>query len=503
MADPEQNESGAGATGAQPRTTRRGLTVVGLMFALAMAALEATVVSTAMPTVTGELGGIEYYSWVTNAYLVTSAITVPIFGKLADLYGRKPVLLFGIFVFLLGSGASGASHSMLSLIAFRALQGLGAGAMQPMPLIILGDIFGLEDRAKAQGAFGAAWGFFGLVGPLLGGLIVEHVSWRWVFYINIPFGILSAFVILTAFHERVQRNTKPNLDVAGALLLMLLIVTLLIAAGRTDGAAPFGFAAAILLGAFVAVERRASEPILPPHVFKNRVITTASIINATAGGCMFAIVTFVPLYIQGVRHGTATQAGSSISPMFVGWPIASFIAGRIVAKVGFRPLVRIGIILVTCGAMALALFTHNGGLPIMVTSALFGIGMGFANIALVIAVQTSVSWEYRGVATASTMFFRINGGAIAVAVMGGILVRALAVDPSIPPDAASRMLSREGMAAIAPELLEKVAGYLEGGLGTIFYAIAGLSVVALIAALLFPDVAPPATSRGDVTPMPH
>ena len=198
MANPEEMEGGAGATTTQPRTTRRGLTVVGLMFALAMAALEATVVSTAMPTVTGELGGIEYYSWVTNAYLVTSAITVPIFGKLADLYGRKPVLLFGIFVFLIGSVASGAAHSMLSLIAFRALQGLGAGAMQPMPLVILGDIFGLEERAKAQGAFGAAWGFFGLVGPLLGGLIVEHVSWRWVFYINVPFGILSALIVLSA-----------------------------------------------------------------------------------------------------------------------------------------------------------------------------------------------------------------------------------------------------------------------------------------------------------------
>lgn len=485
----------------EPRATRRALTVVGLVFALAMAALEATVVATAMPTVTGELGGIEYYSWVTNAYLVTSAITVPIFGKLADLYGRKPVLLFGIFVFLVGSVASGAATSMPALIAFRALQGLGAGAMQPMPLTILGDIFALEDRAKAQGAFGAAWGFFGLVGPLVGGLIVEHVSWRWVFYINIPFGLLSAFIVTAAFHENVQRKTKPYLDVAGALLLMALVVTLLMAAGRAEGSLPFWFAAVLLLGAFVAVERRAPEPILPPHVFKNRVITTASIINATAGGCMFAIATFVPLFIQGVRHGTPTQAGSSISPMFVAWPIASFIAGRIVARIGFRPLVRCGIICVTCGAWALAFFAQRGALPLTLAAALFGIGMGLANIALVIAVQTSVSWEHRGVATASTMFFRINGGAIAVAVMGGILVRALAVDPSVPPDIASRMLSREGATALQPELLQKVSGYLESGLETIFVTIAGLSLVALVAALSFPKVAPP--NERHVTPEPQ
>lgn len=476
----------------ETRVTNRLWTVVGLMLSLAMAALEATVVATAMPTVTGDLGGIEYYAWVTNAYLVTSAVTVPIFGKLADLYGRKPILLSGIFIFLIGSIASGAAQSMPMLIAFRALQGLGAGAMQPMPLVILGDIFGLEERAKAQGAFGAAWGFFGLVGPLLGGFIVEHVSWRWVFYMNVPFGIAATLVISSAFHENLQRKKKPHLDFIGAILLMAIVVTLLMGTGRLHE--PFAWAyfvvALLLLVAFVFVEKKAPEPILPPHLFKTPVISLAAIINATAGGCMFSLMTYIPLFIQGVYHGTPTQAGRSITPMLVCWPIMSFIAGRIVAKVGFRPLVRAGIAGTAVGTLVLAMFAHYGAWPIAVASGLFGIGMGFANIALVIAVQTSVSWEYRGVATASTMFFRINGGAIAVGFMGGILVRALSVDPTIPKDAASRMLSKEGLASFPPELMQRLAGNLEKGLGTIFWIIAGLATVGAIAALFFPQITP-------------
>lgn len=479
-------------TASQGRKTHRGLTVSALVLALAMAALEATVVATAMPTVTGELGGIEYYSWVTNAYLILSAITVPIFGKLADLYGRKPVLLFGIFVFLVGSAASGAAQSMPMLIAFRAFQGLGAGAMQPMPITILGDIFGIEERAKIQGFFGAAWGFFGLVGPLIGGVIVEHVSWRWVFYMNIPFGIAAAFLLASFFHEKVSRDKKPSLDIAGAAIFTALVACLLLAAGgrnESTEALLIG-AVVVLLGAFIFVERRAVEPMLPLALFKSRTIALASVINAAAGGCMFALLTYVPLYVQGVRHGTPTEAGSSIAPMLVAWPIASAIAGRIVTKAGFRALVRGGITLTALATLLLALFAKDGPWALRIAAVLFGTGMGFANVSLIIAVQMSVSWEYRGVATASTMFFRIIGGTVAVGVMGGVIVTALAVDPTIPKDAASQLLSREGMAKIAPEIVDKIAGYLETGLGTVFWMIASLSAIAFFCALFFPNVRP-------------
>lgn len=476
----------------QGPSTRRGLTVAALVLCLAMAALEATVVATAMPTVTGELGGLEYYSWVTNAYLIMTAITVPIFGKLADLYGRKPVLLFGIFIFLVGSVASGAARSMPMLIAFRALQGLGGGAMQPMPLTIVGDIFRLEERAKVQSFFGAAWGFFGLVGPLIGGVIVEHVSWRWVFYMNVPFGIAAAMILSSGFHENIQRTQKPKLDVPGALLLAGLVASILLAAGRSlpghEGL--LAGIAFVLVGAFLYIENRAPDPLLPLHLFKNRVIALSSVMNAAAGGAMFSTLTYVPLFVQGVRHGTPTEAGTSIAPMLVAWPIASFFAGRLVIKVGVRPLVRIGLACTVVGTLLLALYARDGIFAIRFAAAVFGIGMGFTNIALIIAVQTSTTWEFRGVATASTMFFRIIGGTVAVGALGGVLIAAMANDPTIPADAASRLLSREGARSVTPELAEKISSCLDVGLAKIFWLTTVLSAIAATCTLFYPKFKP-------------
>ncbi|MDC0746355.1 MDR family MFS transporter [Polyangium mundeleinium] len=482
------------------RRTHRGLTVAGLVLALAMAALEATVVATAMPTVTGDLGGIEYYAWVTNAYLITSAISVPIFGKLADLHGRKPVLLAGIAIFLLGSAASGAAQSMPALIAFRAIQGLGAGAMQPMPVTIIGDIFGIEERSKLQGYIGAAWGFFGLVGPIIGGVIVENVSWRWVFYMNLPFGVAAAALVATALHERVERKTR-RLDLAGALLLAGFVTSLLIASSGVHKSATFVLATPLLLGAFLFVERRAEEPLLPLALFARRVMALSSAIGAIIGGAMIALLTYVPLFIQGVLGGTPTQAGSSITPMLVSWPIASTFSGRILPRVGFRALVRFGMGCTAAAAVALPLVAEEGPIALRVVTGLFGIGMGCANTALVISVQTSVRWEQRGVATASTMFFRTIGGAVAVGVMGGVIVASLRKDPTLPSDAASRALSREGMSALGPDVVQRISGLLDAGLGTVFWMIAVLGVLAFVGALFFPDV-PLATKAAEPAPAP-
>jgi len=471
------------------RRTHKGLTLTALVLCLAMAALEATVVATAMPTVTGDLGGIQYYSWVTNAYLITSAITVPIFGKLADLHGRKPVLLAGIVIFLFGSVASGAATSMPALIVFRAIQGLGAGAMQPMPITIIGDIFGIEERARLQGFFGAAWGFFGLVGPIIGGVIVENVSWRWVFYMNLPFGFAAAALLVTALHERVEKK-KRRLDLAGAFLLASFVTALLLASSGVHDKAEWAFvlATALLLAGFLFVERRAEEPLLPLSLFTRRVIALSSTIGAIIGGAMIAILTYVPLFIQGVRGGTPTQAGSSITPMLVTWPIASTLSGRILPRVGFRALVRFGMACTAVAAVALPFAAEQGPLALRVVTGLFGLGMGSANTALVISVQTSVQWEQRGVATASTMFFRTIGGAVAVGVMGGVIVTALGKDTSLPKDAASRALSREGMSTLGPDVVQRISGLLDAGLGTVFGMIAALGVTAFVAAMFFPDV---------------
>ena len=473
------------------RRTNRKLTVIGLVLALAMGALEATVVSTAMPSVVGELGGIELYAWVTTAYLLTSSVTVPLYGKLADVYGRKPLLLFGIAVFLIGSAASGLSRTMMQLIVFRAVQGVGAGAMQPIAITVVGDIFDLEERARVQGAFGAAWGIFGMIGPPIGGFVVQHFSWRWVFYMNIPFGVAAAALIIGSLHEKVERRAH-ELDIAGAALLLLGLVALLLAASRampgiTAWALPFSV---IALVTFLFIERRAREPILPIPLFSRPVMLTSSLCGAIIGGAMLAITTFIPLFVQGVLALSPTQAGMAFAPMLIGWPVSSTLSGKLIPKHGFRSLIRIGLGLTALAGLGLAVFgPHHGLFGLQVVTGLFGVGMGLSNTALVIAVQTSVGWDQRGIATASTMFFRTIGGALAVSAMGGVLNAVLAADPLISHELASRVLSPTGLRDLAPDLRAGVSATLGRGIGIIFWLAAASAVAAFIASFWFPKEA--------------
>src|SRR5947207_2451669 len=476
--------------------TNRPLTVVSLLLSLSMAAMEMTVVSTAMPTVVGDLGGIHFYSWVFTAYLLTSTVTVPLYGKLADLYGRKPVLLFGIGVFLVGSMASGLARGIGTLIAFRAVQGLGAGAMQPTTLTIVGDIYNLEERSRMQGVFGAVWGVAGLLGPLLGGVIVKYLSWRWVFFINVPAGIAAAALLVVALHENVEHR-QHSLDWIGAGLLTLGLTALLfgVHGGRSSSV---GLPLAVLcLVLFYFVERGAPEPVLPLDLFRQPVIGVSTAAGALVGAGMIAMVTYVPLYVQGVLGGSPTEAGSAITPMVIGWPIASAISGRVLPRVGFRPLIRSGLAISAAAAIAIALLLRPGAslhVP-QAMSALFGVGLGFANTALLIAVQTSVEWRQRGVATASTMFARTIGGTLAVGALGAILSAALLRDGSLPQGAADRLPGPEHGAGLAPTVVHALANSLQGGLETVFWAIAGISIVAAITSLFFPRLAIGAQSR--------
>jgi EmrB/QacA subfamily drug resistance transporter len=469
--------------------TNRPLTVASLLLSLSMAAMEMTVVSTAMPTVVGDLGGIHYYSWVFTAYLLTSTVTVPLYGKLADLYGRKPVLLAGIAVFLVGSMASGLAHGIGVLIAFRALQGLGAGAMQPTTLTIVGDIYNLEERARMQGVFGAVWGVAGLVGPLLGGVIVKYLSWRWVFFINVPAGIASAALLMVALHEDVEHKTH-SLDLPGAGLLTVGLTALLFGA-QGGGASAVGLPLAVVtLLLFVFVERRAPEPVLPLDLFRQRVMAVATAVGALVGAGMISMVTYVPLYVQGVLGGSPTQAGGAITPMVIGWPIASAVSGRLLPRVGFRVLVRVGLVVSAASAVAMAaLLRPDASVHVpQIVSALFGIGLGLANTALLIAVQTSVEWRQRGVATASTMFARTIGGTLAVGVLGALLASSLLSDASIPPDAADRLLGPEHGAGLDRSVAAALSVALQSGLATVFWLIAAIAIVAAAISLLFPEL---------------
>jgi EmrB/QacA subfamily drug resistance transporter len=405
------------------------IVTIALMLGMSLAALDTTIVGTALPSIVGKLGGITLYSWVFSVYLLTSTTTVPIYGKLADLYGRKPLFLFGTTLFLIGSAASGASQSMEQLIVFRAIQGLGAGAVLPIVLTIIGDIFVLEERARVQGLFSGVWALSSIIGPALGGLIVDHFSWRWVFYINIPFGLLSAFLLIIAFKEKVERK-KLSLDYIGTLTLTGGIVALLFALlqGGTNWAwnslqsiSLFALAA-ILLVLFLYQERHAPEPILPLTLFKNRIIAVSSIGGVILGVIMFGITSYVPLFVQGVKGGTATSAGVTLGPLLIAWPISSTLSGKVIIRFGYRFTAVMGALFAVIGVGMVTLFRMDTGLPFIVAAMLMiGTGLGFMSTSFIIAVQNAVPWNLRGVATASTQFFRTIGGTVGVAVMGTIL----------------------------------------------------------------------------------
>lgn len=403
--------------------------IIALMLGMSLASLDTTIVGTALPTIVGKLGGISLYSWVFSAYLLTSTTTVPVYGKLADLFGRKPMFLFGAGLFLLGSFASGAAQSMVQLILFRAIQGLGAGAVLPIVLTIIGDIFTLEERARVQGLFSGVWGLSSIVGPAVGGLIVDHFSWRWVFYINLPFGLLSVVLLTIAFKEQVERR-KRSIDYIGTLTLTLGVVALLfglLQGGQSwawlswQSLALFG-ASIVLLIAFLYQEMRAPEPVLPLKLFTDRIIAVSSVGGLILGVVMFGVTTYVPLFVQGVDGGTATSAGLTLGPLLLAWPVFTTFSGRFIIRYGYRPIAVLGALLITLGLGMVIFYKVGIGLPFVIVSMLvIGAGLGMMSISFQLAVQNAVPWRLRGVSTAAQQFFRSIGGTIGVAVMGSIL----------------------------------------------------------------------------------
>jgi MFS family permease len=416
--------------------------------------------------------------------MLTATVTMPLYGKLSDLYGRKPVMMLGMAAFLAGSMASGLSQSMIQLIAFRAVQGVGAGGMQPVAMTIVGDIFKPAERARIQGVFGAVWGVAAMSGPLLGGLIVHALSWRWVFFINVPFGLLSALMLTTFFHEPLAKKDHA-LDVSGTLLLASSIVALLLGTSRWQPVLMLPLAAVLLAG-FVAVERRAVEPVLSLALLRRRIMAVSSVAGAVVGAVMSSTVIYLPLYVQAVLAGSPTQAGGTVAPMLLGWPIASALSGRLLPRTGYRPLVRTGFAVVTVSSIALSVLLRRGA-PMGVLGAtmfVMGTGMGLANTALLIAVQESATWEERGVATASTMFFRTIGGALAVGALGAVLAAGLG--DHVPRELLNQLLGPEHGRGMDAALLAELSGKLQGSLRHVFDVIAALSVQSLGAGLAFP-----------------
>lgn len=409
--------------------TRRPFVLAAVMLAMFMGAIEATIVSTAMPDIVADLGGFSLYSWVFSAYLLMNSVTVLIYGKLSDLFGRKPILIFGIVVFLIGSILCGLANSMKMLIIYRLIQGFGAGAVTPIATTIVGDIYTTEERAKVQGYLASVWGVSAIMGPALGGFLVQFVSWRYVFWINIPLGLLAIAGLWFFLHETIEKK-KRQIDYVGAALLTVVISTLMIV--LVQGGTNWGwlspqtisllFVSLIAFVIFIWQEKHFTEPVMPLSIWKERLILIANVASLITGIMLIGISSFLPTFVQGVMEQSPMVAGFTLTTMSIGWPIASTISGRMMAKYGYRGTSIIGGILLIVGSGMFVMLTPQLG-PIWAAfgSFFFGFGMGLTSTAFIVSIQSSVRWEQRGIATASNMFMRNLGNTVGAALLGGIL----------------------------------------------------------------------------------
>ncbi len=470
---------------------------VALLVAMMVTALEQLVVSPAMTSIIAQLKGFSIYPWVISAYLLAATVSTPIYGKLADLFGRKHVLLFGLVLFTLGSILSGMAQNMIQLIAMRTLQGLGAGAVGPIVLTILGDLFTLEERAKVQGLFSTVWGLSSVAGPFVGGYLTDHLGWRWVFLVSVPFALVAIGMLVFVIKEPRRERSGVPIDWAGAGLLTASMTVLLWAAldgARISAAATAGlvFLALLLSVLFVLRERVAADPILPLDLMTQPLIAACLLGSLLVGAILFGLDTYVPLFVQGVRGGGATQAGRALMPLFLAWALSVAVAARAVVRFGFRAGAMAGSGLVTSGNLLLvagAMFPAWSRLAFAIGLFVVGLGMGPLSLSFILAVQHSVSWGQRGVATGAVTFLRTIGGAIGVGLLGGLLASELGLRL-----ASAGANDIDVAAALRPETHAKLGGarlvLVQASLGftlrDVFLVVAMLGAAALFCSLGLP-----------------
>ena len=471
-----------------------------LMLVLLLASLDQTIVSTALPTIVGDLGGVSQLSWVVTAYLLSSTVVGPVYGKLGDLYGRKIVLQAAITIFLAGSALCGLSQNMTDLILFRAMQGLGGGGLMVVTMAAVGDIIAPRERGRYQGYFGAVFGVSTVVGPLLGGFFVDHLSWRWIFYVNLPLGLLALGVIGTVFNPRVER-AKHKIDYLGAALLAggLAAVVLYTSLGGTT----YGWGdplmitlivlGVVLLGAFALAERRASEPILPLGILRNRVFSVTSAIGFIVGLALFGTVTYIPLYLQDVRGHSPTTSGLLITPMMAGLLVTSIASGQLISRFGrYKPFPVAGTAMMTVGLLLLSQLAVDTPTP---TTAAYmfvlGLGLGMVLQVLVLAAQNAVDYKYLGVATSGSTLFRQIGGSIGVSIFGAIFANQLASGLASKLPAGAHVPTGTNPAAVKalpPPVHDAYVSAVTNALHPVFLAAAGLSVVAFALTWLLREI---------------
>lgn len=388
-------------------------------------AIEGTIVSTAMPKIVNDLGGSHLYTWVISIYLLSTVISSPIFGKLADLYGRKLMFTIGVIIFLIGSMLSGLSQTMEQLVVFRLIQGIGAGALATIPMTIVGDVFPLGQRAKIQGLISSIWGIAGIVGPLIGGFIVDVISWHWIFYMNLPFGIVSLFLLHQSLHEQLSKK-KQKIDYAGIFVFAVGMGSFLYALNilkdkeqMTGNLMIFFFIPIVCLGLFLWIETKAEEPMLPLILFKNKLITVAYSVLFLFGFISIAVSFYIPLWVQGVTNLNATLSGIAMLPMSITWPLGAMLISRWIERTPIFSNAIIGLGTIFIGCIGLFFFQTDTTIPrMMINTAILGLGFGLTSTLFTVVVQSAVDWNLRGAAMGSMSLMRNLGQTIGIAVSG-------------------------------------------------------------------------------------
>lgn len=411
------------------RPLDRRMVVAALMVVMVLASMEQTISATAMPTIIGELHGLEHYSWVASIYLLACTVTMPLYGRLADAWGRKKVILGAIAIFCLASLAAAWSQTMGQLILFRGLQGLGAGGVMPLVLTIIGDVFTVEERAKIQGFFSAVWGTAALAGPALGALIVNTLGWRWIFFVNLPLGAVALAMLIWKYHDR-EKPHSTALDFPGAILLTVACTGLLVTVSTfsTGSLSPARSTAILAIAAvagvlFVWHENRTESPLLPPSLVLRRDILPQLLGSVLFGVAFLSLDVYVPLYVQGVRGGGAAAAASVVTPVMLTWATSSLFAAPLIVRAGFRKTAIVGatIVAVSFVGLILCAVLNAPAWTLTLVLAVTGLGFGPVSMAMIIAAQNAVTWQQRGTVTAGISFFRTIGGAVGIGVLGGVL----------------------------------------------------------------------------------
>jgi EmrB/QacA subfamily drug resistance transporter len=474
---------------AEPTSGRVWIFVAALA-SVFMTAIEGTIVATAMPTIVASLGGFEYLSWVFTSYLLTQTVTIPIYGRLSDVYGRKPILLLGIGLFLVGSVLCGFAWSMLSLVAFRVVQGVGAGAVMPVGRTLIGDVYHGAERARMQAYVSSVFVGAAVMGPMVGAFLAAHTIWSMVFWVNVPFGLIAAAMLVWKLRERLELR-RHHIDVAGSALLALgtgVLMFALAEAARVGLAATAALAAVALmsLALFLWWEQRVPEPVWPLDLWRDRIIASGNIVSLAFGATTMGFAAFLPAYIQGVMGRGAFAAGATLMAMSCAGPVGAVLAGRIMLRSSYRAAAAAGAIITIVGSFMMLRLSPDSAMALpMASGLLIGFGMGMNNNTYMVAVQADTGWSRRGIATSTILFTRILGQAVGAALFGGILNAHLAGEPG-GGGLVTRMLDPSLRQAIPAAVMRPVLEAFDAALHIVFAIMLLLAVVVLVVGVLLP-----------------